>query len=110
MVKQGSRKALRAYAVACLVLAGVCLGGAIFAHGAAFSSTQGVAVSNPSSNLFQFCSYDVNTGAFSCIPPTTAQFLASVYPFPVNAFRVFYLYDHTQARFTEAFVIRDVPL
>src|SRR5262245_15989668 len=97
--KHCSRKALRVFAVAGLTLVWVCLYGGRVTTGAAFDSTQVLSVrSYFPGNLFQLCSYNVNTQDFSCFPATTAEFQAVVFPFGVNTFRVYYLYDHNQAR------------
>jgi hypothetical protein len=109
MSKRFSRRATRSFAVACLTLAVVCLGGAKFADSALFSSTQYQVISGASANLSSFCIYNVNTGSFGCYPATFGTYVWS-YPFPFNAYYVFYLYDHNQARFAEAIIIQDVPL
>jgi hypothetical protein len=102
---------MRSFAIACLTLAVVCLGGAKFANSAIFSSPQLLFVTGTfPGNLSQPCIVNVNANnAFACFPAAFNSY-SFAYAFPLGAFYVFYLYDHNQARFVEAIIIRDVPL
>src|SRR5262249_13907217 len=106
MSKRFSRKAMRSFAVACLTLMVVCLGGAKLANGAFFSGTQALFVTGSPGIFSQPCQLNVATNVFSCLPAFSGSYGFN-YSFPFNAFYVFYLYDFAQARFVDAVVVRD---
>jgi hypothetical protein len=110
MLKRFSHRAMRSFAVACLTLAVVCLGGAEFANSALFSNPQQLAITGAfPSNLSQVCRYDYNTGAFPCYNAFFGSYTLT-YPLGFGTYYGFFLYDHNQARWVEALIAYDVPL
>ena len=109
MLKRFSRRVMRSFAVACLMLAVVCLGGAQLASGAFYSGTQYLVITGASSiNLSQVCRFDYNTGTFPCYNAFFGSYTLS-YPYPYFARYAFWLYDHNQARWVELTYVQDIP-
>jgi len=110
MLKRCSRRTMRFFAVACLTLAMVCLWGAESANTAVFAPIQTFDINgNGPGNLSQVCVYFYTTGAFPCYPAFFGSYTLG-YQLPFGLFEGFFLYDHNQARWIEAVLVRDQPL
>ena len=104
MLKRLSRRAMRSFAVACLTLAVVCLGGAEFANSAVFSPTQIWFISGSlPSNLSQVCIYNVSVQPavfIGCYGANVGNYYVP-WPHPSGAVIAFYVYDHNLGGFTD---------
>ena len=110
MLQRCSRRAMRFFAVVCLTLAIVCLWGAESANPAVFASVQTFVINGSSpNNLSRVCIYNYNTGDFPCYQAFFGTYALN-YGLPFGLFEGFFLYDHNQARWIEAVLIRDQPL
>jgi hypothetical protein len=95
---------MRSFAIACLTLAVVCLGGAEFAHSAVYSPNQVFFISGSlPSNISQVCVFNISVQPavfLVCYAANTGNYFVA-WPHPSGAVLAFYLYDHNLGRFTD---------